>query len=330
MKLGLALPQYPFSVAGEDPLRWETVVGWATRAERLGLASVWLSDHLIWSLEKYGGPSERRAGFEAVTSLAALAPATTSIRLGTLVLCSQLRPPAVLGKQLASLDVMAGGRLEVGLGAGWYEPEYALADVPFHPPGVRLEELAETIDVLRAVFTAEPATYAGRHVRIDGALSRPAPVQRPGPPIWVGGKGDRLLRLIAERADGWNTCWTWTVADYRERLDALRRACDAVGRDPSTIVRSVGLYALVGEDETDLARRFDRLRSLAPSGTSPPDLDTWRRGHLVGTVEQVREQVAEWAGIGVASLIVTLGAVPFSVTVPDDLEILASAFSEES
>ena len=330
MELGLALPQYPFSVPGEDPLRWETVATWAARAEQLGFSSLWLSDHLIWSLEKYGGPAQPRAGFEPLTALAALGRVTTTARLGTLVLCSQLRPPGVLAKHLAGLDRVCGGRLDVGLGAGWYEPEFALAEIPFDPPGVRLEQLAETIDVVRAVLTGEPATYAGRHVQVDGALSRPAPAQPGGLPIWVGGKGDRLLRLVAERADGWNTCWTWTFDAYRERLAVLERACDEVGRDPASVARSVGLYALVGEDEADLARRFARLQASAPPGTAPATLGEWREGHLVGTVEQVREQVAAWAGTGVGSLIVTMGAVPFSVTALDDLDLLASAFSEES
>lgn len=330
MELGLALPQYPFSVPGEDPLPWETVTAWATRAEQLGVASLWLSDHLVWSLEKYGGPAQPRAGFEPLVALAALARATTTVRLGTLVLCSQLRPPGVLAKHLAGLDRISGGRLDIGLGAGWYEPEYRLAEIVFEPPGVRLEQLAETIDVVRAVLTGDPATYAGRHARVDGALSRPTPTQPGGPPIWVGGKGDRLLRLVAERADGWNACWTWTLDAYRERLAVLERACAEAGRDPASIARSVGLYALVGEDEGDLRRRFARLQAAAPAGTAPASLDEWRTGHLVGTVEQVREQVAGWAGTGVRSLIVTLGAVPFSVTAPDDLDILASAFFEES
>jgi alkanesulfonate monooxygenase SsuD/methylene tetrahydromethanopterin reductase-like flavin-dependent oxidoreductase (luciferase family) len=142
----------------------------------------------------------------------------------------------------------------------------------------------------------------------------------------VGGKGDRLLQLVAEHADGWNTCWTWTPSAYRERLDVLHRACDAVGRDPATLTRSVGLYALCGTDERDLERRFERLRELSPPGVlDATTLADWRDGHLVGTVDQVREQVAAWTDLGVETLIVGVGAVPFAVTTVEDVELLAEA-----
>jgi alkanesulfonate monooxygenase SsuD/methylene tetrahydromethanopterin reductase-like flavin-dependent oxidoreductase (luciferase family) len=142
----------------------------------------------------------------------------------------------------------------------------------------------------------------------------------------VGGKGDRLLALVAEQADGWNTCWIWTPDDYRARLDVLGRACDAVGRDPASVQRSLGLYALCGEDERDLERRFQRLQETSPPGVlDGVTLDQWRPGRLVGTVEQVREQVAGWEALGVETLIVGAGAVPFAVTALDDVEMLAEA-----
>ena len=150
-------------------------------------------------------------------------------------------------------------------------------------------------------------------------------MQRPSPPIVVGGKGDRLLALVAELADGWNTCWVWTVDAYRERLAVLERACDAVGRDPTTVTRTLGLYALCGEDESDLARRFDRMRALSPAGVLDVSLAEWRVGRLVGTVDQVAEQAQEWAGLGIETLVVGLGAVPFAATTVDDLELLAAA-----
>jgi alkanesulfonate monooxygenase SsuD/methylene tetrahydromethanopterin reductase-like flavin-dependent oxidoreductase (luciferase family) len=127
-------------------------------------------------------------------------------------------------------------------------------------------------------------------------------------------------------ADGWNTCWVWTRADYRKRLDVLERACEEIGRDPATVWRSVGLYALVGEDERDLAARFERLRANTPAGVlDGVGLDDWRAGRLVGTVEQVREQAQGWIDLGVETLIVGPGAVPFHVGTLDDVEALAEA-----
>ena len=170
------------------------------------------------------------------------------------------------------------------------------------------------------------------HVRRAASTGRttrahqPAALQRPTPPIVVGGKGDRLLRLVAELADGWNTCWVWTPDAYRERLEVLTRACDAVGRDPASVRRSLGLYALCGEDERDLERRFARLQEATPPGVlDGVSLEQWREGRLVGTVDQVREQVAGWEDLGVETLIAGFGAVPFAVTAVDDVEMLAEA-----
>ena len=318
VQFGLALPQYDYSVPGRDHVDWHTLVATAQRAEQLGFDSLWLADHLSMSIEKYGGPAGEHRGFDSITTLGALAGATTKTKLGTLVICSQLRPAAVLAKQLAAVDVISHGRLIAGFGAGWNEAEYEEAGIPFHRPGRRIDELAATVDEVRRVW--DPGD--------DSTPCRPPPVQKPRPPIWVGGKGDRLLDLAARRADGWNTVWAWTFDDYRERARTLDRACRRHGRDPATVTRSVGLYTLVGEGEADLRRRFDELRRLTPAGVLDGlTLEDWRSGHLVGTVEEVRDQVGMWAELGVTHLIIGLGAVPFAGTTTDDLELVASALS---
>jgi alkanesulfonate monooxygenase SsuD/methylene tetrahydromethanopterin reductase-like flavin-dependent oxidoreductase (luciferase family) len=316
MDIGIALPQFDFSVPGETPLSWASVVEWATTAERLGLDSVWLADHVFWSVEKYGASAETYADYDPLASLAGLARATERVRLGTLVLCAQLRPAAVLAKALATIDVLSGGRLTIGMGAGWYEPEYRAAGIPFERPRVRLAQLADALEVLRAMF-------AGGW---GDAPCDPLPVQRPRPPMVVGGRGDRLLAVVAEHADGWNTVWAWTPEAYRERLDVLHRACERVGRDPATVDLSLGLFTLVGEDEADLHRRFERLQAATPPGViDRMSLDDWRVGRLVGTVEQVGEQLAAWSALGVGTLVACTGALPFAVTEVEALELLASA-----
>ena len=219
-------------------------------------------------------------------------------------MCEALRPASVLAKSLASLDRVCGGRLDVGVGAGWYEPEYEAIGMAMPAPGERLARLRDAVAVLRGLLGGGPCTYDGRFHRADDARDQPAALQRPTPPIVVGGKGDRLLRLVAELADGWNTCWVWTPDAYRERLEVLTRACDAMGRDPASVRRSLGLYALCGEDERDLERRFARLQEATPPGVlDGVSLEQWREGRLVGTVEQVREQVAGWEDLGVDTLI---------------------------
>src|SRR4051812_23889009 len=287
MQLGLALPQYDYSVAGERPLQFETIVDYAQTARVSGFDSVWLSDHLFLDLGKYGGAADREACYEPIVTLAAIARRVPDVRLGTLVFCEALRPASVLAKALATLDRVSGGRIDVGLGAGWYEPEYDAIDMAMPAPGRRLARLAEALAVVKGLLPGETFTFDGAYHRADRARSLPAALQQPRPRVFVGGKGDRLLRLVADGADGWNTCWTWTPDAYRERLDVLERACDEIGRDPSTVWRSLGLYTLCGENERDLARRFERMAAESPPGVlTGVDLAGFRAGRLVGTVDE--------------------------------------------
>jgi probable F420-dependent oxidoreductase len=325
VRIGLALPQYDFSVPGESPLRWDTLLDHARKAEELGFDSLWLSDHLFLDLAKYRGPPEPRGIYEPLVTLAALARTVTRPRLGTLVMCEALRPASVLAKALATLDRISGGRLDVGLGAGWYPPEYEAVGLSFPPPGERLARLAEAVEVVRGLLGGGPLTFEGRYHRAAGAVNLPPAFQEPHPPVFVGGKGDRLIQLAVEHADGWNTCWAWTPDAYRDRLDVLERSCDKVGRDPATVWRSLGLYALCGEDRADLERRFARMRDVLPPRVVMGTVDDWRDGHLVGTVDEIRAQRDQWGAFGVETLILGVGALPFSVTALDDLELLAHA-----
>lgn len=326
MRVGLALPHFDFSVPGEDPLPWSILADWARRAEALEFESLWVADHLFLDLARYGGPPGTFGSYDPLVVLAALARVTRQVRLGTLVLCTPLRPVTVLAKALSTLDVVSGGRLVAGLGAGWYEPELAAAGLASERPAARLAHLEEACEVLRGMFGGGPYSFAGARIRAVEARCRPRPLQRPHPPIWVGGRGDRLLGVVARQADGWNTAWTSTPGSYRERVAVLEAACEAAGRDPADVTRSLGLYTLVGEDRRDLQRRFDRLCRLSPPGVMEgQSLDEWRRGRLVGTVEEVREQAAEWGALGVNTLVLSVGALPFSVTVADDVALAAAS-----
>ena len=230
-------------------------------------------------------------------ALAALAGEVTRVRLGTLVLCEAFRPAAVLAKALASLDVVCGGRLDVGIGAGWYEPEYAAIGMDMPRPGERLDRLREAIEVLRGLLGGGPCTFDGRYHRADGACERAA----------RRCSSRRRRSSWAARAIG---CSRWSprspTAGTRAGRGRRRRTrsgstcstgrASAVGRDPATVTRSLGLYTLCGEDERDLARRFERLQAVTPPGVlDGVTLDEWRDGRLVGTVDEVREQAA---GVG--------------------------------
>ena len=323
MGIGFALPQHDFSLRSESPLSYATLLEFARYATALGIDSLWLADHLVWDVSKYGGPTEPGGMFEPLVTLSALARDVPDVRLGTLVLLEALRPAALLAKSISTMDRLSGGRIDVGMGAGWYEPDFTGIGMSMPRPGERLERLAECVQVLKGLLApeAEPFTFEGKFHASAGARLTPSALQTPNPPVFVGGKGDRLLDLVARHADGWNTCWQWSLDAYRERLAVLEQACEKVGRDPSTVWRSLGLYALVGENEADLVRRFERLRTESPVGVlDGVSLDDWRVGRLVGTVEQVREQAFGWAELGVETLIVCTGSVPFAVADKDDLD----------
>ena len=326
MRVGVALPQYDYSVAGESPLGFDTILDHAQAAAAGGATSVWLSDHLFLDLAKYGGSPEPQGCFDPLVTLAALARLVPDVRLGTLVLCEALRPAAVAAKALATLDRISDGRVDVGLGAGWYAPEYEAIGMKMPAPRERLDRLIDAIEVVKGLLGGGPLTYDGAHHCARDARNLPPAVQQPRPRVFIGGSGDRLLRIVAERADGWNTCWKWTPDSYRERLRVLDAACDRAGRDPATVWRTLGLYALCGEDERDLQQRFDRMCATAPAGVlDGMDLATFRKDKLVGTVDEVRDQVRTWEALGVDTIVLGVGAVPFHVSARDDMALLLHA-----
>lgn len=327
MRVGLALPHYDFSLPGGEPVTFARVAEVATTAERLGFDSVWMSDHFFTSLERYGGSDAPQGSLEPLTTLAALATMTERVRLGTLVLSAGFRHPAVLAKSATAIDLLSGGRLDLGLGAGWYAPEFEAFGYPFGSTGERFGTLEETLEVLTRLFAEGPATYAGERFALHDAYNHPRPAQSPRPPIWLGGKGGpRLLGLAARLADGWNTAWRWTPEAYAERAAAARAACERVDRDPATLRLSLGLFTVLGEDETDLERRYALMAERLPAGVAGQmPLDTLRRECLAGTPEHALERLARFAELGVEELIVSPAPLWFSLPDPSMLDLLAEA-----
>lgn len=333
MKIGLALPHYGYSLpGGRDGASWNELSAWARQAEDLGYHSIWISDHFFLSLARYGGRDEPFGSPDPLTALAGLAVVTRRVRLGTLVLGTSFRHPGLLAKAATTVDLLSEGRLDLGLGAGWYEAEYEAFGYPFGGPGERFDVLEETLEVLGRLFGEGPAEWSGKHFSLDGAYNRPRPAQSPRPPLIVGGKGGpRLLRLVARLADGWNTVWAWSPEAYAEKGAALDAACERVGRDPATVRRSVGLYALVGEDARDVEVRHERLLDAVPGG--PPadaDLDAWRGDRLVGTPEEILERLAAFAELGVEEMILCPAAVPFAVHDEQMVELIAERVIPEA
>jgi probable F420-dependent oxidoreductase len=327
MRVGLALPQYDFSLPGTSPIRFSEVADQARRAEAAGFDSVWLSDHLFASLERYGGDGTRYGALEPLTTLAALAPITERVRLGTLVLSAGFRHPAVVAKAASAIDRLSDGRLDLGIGAGWYADEYEAFGLAFPAVGERFSMLDETLAYLGALFGDEPATFRGERFELRDAYVRPRPVQRPRPPMIVGGKGGpRMLSIAARLADGWNAAWRWTPSAYAPRAAAAREACERAGRDPATFRLSLGLFTVVGADEGDLERRFARMRERLPAGVGDAiGLATLREECLAGTVDEVVDRAAAFAALGVDELILSLAPVWFALPDPSMLDLAAEA-----
>ncbi|MGH2793139.1 MAG: LLM class flavin-dependent oxidoreductase, partial [Actinomycetota bacterium] len=241
-----------------------------------------------------------------------------------LVLCEAFRHPPLLAKMAATLDIVSGGRLDLGVGAGWYEDEYVANGYTFPPVGERMTRLRENVIILAGMLSQPRFSFEGRYYRVEDAPNEPPPVQRPRPPVWVGGKGGpKLMRIVAEAADGWNTVWRWTPEAYAERVAELERACDKVSRDPATVSRSLGLYTVVGSDEKDLLRRWRDVTERAPIDASGIKRDDFAKDTLVGTTDACIARIKEFEALGVTQLVCSFGLVPFMISSEDQLELFA-------
>jgi alkanesulfonate monooxygenase SsuD/methylene tetrahydromethanopterin reductase-like flavin-dependent oxidoreductase (luciferase family) len=186
--------------------------------------------------------------------------------------------------------------------------------------------LEEALGVLDALLTGAetPASFSGRFFSADQAPVVPGPVQRPRPPLWVGGSGDRLLGVVARAADGWNLCWSVTPEAYRERMAVLAAACQRAGRRPADVRRSLGLNTLIGRDADDLVERWGRLRAHTPPGVlDRVELRDWAASRLVGTPDEVVAQLRGWEELGVEQVVASFSGLPFAVFEDEQLELAA-------
>jgi F420-dependent oxidoreductase-like protein len=268
---------------------WARTVEIAKVVERVGYDHLWVYDHVETVPRR-----EPTHVFEAFTALAALAQHTERIRLGQLVSCSSYRNAGLLAKEAATVDVVSGGRLILGLGAGWYEREYAAYGYEFLPARDRLAVLEETVEVIKRLWTEETVTYSGKHLRFDGAYCDPKPIQQV-PEVWIGGGGEKVtLRIAAQHADATN--WQVGLDAFVHKSKILEEHCAKIGRDFDTIVRTHGPDCQLFDSEPDLRSWLD-----SPTGGDlwdRSDPDGYARDNLVGTVEQVTEKVQGYVDAG--------------------------------
>jgi F420-dependent oxidoreductase-like protein len=280
----------------DDPVeQYETMTRVARAAERLGFDSIWLFDHF----HTYFRPVLETT-FEAWTSTAALARDTSRIRIGQMVTCNSYRNPALLAKMASTVDVLSHGRLEFGIGAGWYDHEYDAYGYPYPPVGERLRMLGEALQVIHAMWAEPYAWFEGDFYRIHGAINEPKGVQRPHPPVWVGGSGEKVtLRLAARYGDATNFGGHLDdLAWYRHKFDVIRGHCEAIGRDPDNIIRSSNVETTLlrrGDDPDERTRRYRRDQTL----------EKYRTHAIVGGPQEVIDTYGRLIDAGVNYIIVS-------------------------
>jgi probable F420-dependent oxidoreductase len=260
LKVGVQLPEV------EREVRWPELRDMARAAEQAGFDSLWVGDHLLF--RDPGLPP--RGPWEAWSVLAALAGITERVELGPLVASVSFHNPAILAKKAATIDEISGGRLILGLGAGWNETEYRAFGFPFDH---RVERFEEAFAIIRGLLRDGEIDFAGRYHQARECVLLPPPARKGGPPIMVGTMGPRMLRLAAQHADAWNAWFTWFgnrpegIAALREKVDA---ACAEVGRDPATLARTVAV--LVQLEGAEVARRGGPQEKVPPLRGSPEEL----------------------------------------------------------
>ena len=281
---------------------WTRTVEIAKLAEQLRYDLLWVYDHVETVPRR-----EPTHVFEAFTTLAALAQHTSTIRLGQLVTCAAYRNAGLLAKEAACVDVFSGGRLILGLGAGWYEREYQAYGYDFPGAGARLQILEETLEVVKRLWSEETVSFDGRHLHLDGAYCDPKPLQRL-PEIWVGGGGEQTtLRIAARHAD--RTNWQVGLDRFVHKSKLLEEYCDEAGRDFGSIVRTHGPDCRIFQDDADLQRWLDGPDGGPLRKGTMPD-DEYVRDHFVGTVDQVVEKVQAYVDAGCREFVLWLRDYP--------------------
>jgi len=293
IRVGLQLPNFTFPGVGDDEL-FETLAGVAVAGERSGFDSVWVMDH-FYQLPLLGPPDANM--LESYTLLGGLASRTTTARLGTLVTGVTYRNPAILAKQVTTLDVLSRGRAVLGIGAAWYEQEHDGLGVDFPPVAERMDRLEEALRICRAMFRDERPTFEGRYYRVHDAINRPAPVQVGGPLILVGGSGEkRTLPIAARWADALNL--TAGREEIPHKVAVVTEQCEAAGRDPVTLNTTWLASAVVGSTPSEAEAARDAV--LAERGLRWADLDDGMRQALtsrilIGTPESIAQEVLDVA-----------------------------------
>jgi F420-dependent oxidoreductase-like protein len=302
MRFGTFIPQgWRLDLVGIDPAdQWRVMATLAQRADEGPWESLWVYDHF------HTVPVQTdEATHEAWTLMAAFAASTTRIRLGQMCTCMSYRNPAYLAKVAATIDVVSGGRVEMGIGGGWYEHEWRAYGYGFPPVPQRLARLREGVEIMHQAWTTGTATLDGEHYQADGAIVRPLPLQEGGIPFWIAGAGEKVTLKIAARYARY-TNFAGDIEEFDRKSEILRGHCDALGRDFAEITRSSNFNTIVGATEAEAAERLAAVKARLLPLVGEKRADAIEHDYLssdgFGSVEQVAERLARRAehGLGYA------------------------------
>jgi F420-dependent oxidoreductase-like protein len=317
MRFGLFVPQgWRLDLAGIDVKdHWATMLGVAQAADTEDgpFESIWVFDHF----HTVPVPTQE-ATHEAWTLMAAFAATTSRVRLGQMCTCIGYRNPAYLAKVAATVDVISGGRAEMGIGAGWYEHEWRAYGYGFPKAGDRIGMLDEGVQIMRQLWTEGTATLDGKHYQVDGAICRPLPLQDGGVPLWIAGGGEkRTLRIAARYANYTN--FDSTPEGFQHKSEILRQHCAEVGTDFGAITRSANYNVVLGETEKDVQDRLawmkdHLLRCGVPEKVAEERMRDFATGTLTGTPEQLAERLAQLSKLGMSYAILNFAEVAYDRT----------------
>lgn len=293
----------------QNDKQWDWILSAAQAIDQSEWDSLWVYDHF----HTHPGV-EHESVFDAWALMAAVAAITSRVRIGQLCTCVLYRPPSLLAKMAASVDAISKGRLEVGIGAGWSDKEFEAYGYEYPSNKVRLDMLEEAAQILKMMWTTDEAHFEGEHYHVRGAITKPLPIQKPHPPLWICGPGEkRTLKIVARYGDRSN--FGKSVPEFIHKSEILKGHCETVGRDFGEIGRTVHLMSVVGRDQADLETKLElaaRRRRCSPA--------EFAEEHLVGTVEEVNDEVGRYAEAGCSELILYFSDLGFY----DSQELFAS------
>ena len=306
MKLGVFVPQGwrmdLNSIKLED--QWNTIINSASKIEELGYESIWVYDHFHTVPKPTQDPT-----YECWTLMSALSQTTSKVRLGQMCTCNSYRNPAYLTKVASNIDVMSNGRLEYAIGAGWYDHEYKAYGYDYPTAGIRLKMLEESLIIYKKMTTEETPSFNGEFYKIDGAINQPKPIQKPYPPLWVCGGGEKVtLKLLAKYGDYGN--WDVDVEGFIEKSKILQEHCDNVGRNFEEIGRTLHTNVLISENQKDLDKKIKKLSTY----TNIPE-DYYHERPLIGTKDKVFTTLNQYKEAGCEYLIAYIPDIVWGDTV---------------